>query len=189
MHQLWECRYAQQAQDCTKIIVCKLVNGAKPFYLASPMQWKHVILASKIPRCLHYVENVWSLFRGIILWSIWIGCNNLVFNNVRWDGCRMQKAIWDALFDYHRATRRRCVKNIKQSPTFEHKILENFDKRWQKNHVICVKEGRFIKWCYNSPHRGFICQVFLSTCWCSPCGGVLYGSFFFAMKKFICAPK
>jgi hypothetical protein len=89
MHQLWECRYAQQAWDYTKTIVCKLVNGAKPFYLSSLMQWKHVIFISKIPRCLHCVGNVWSLFRGIILWSIWIECNNLVFNNVRWDGCRM----------------------------------------------------------------------------------------------------
>jgi hypothetical protein len=46
-----------------------------------------------------------------------------------------------------------CVKNINQSTSLEQKISENFDKGWRKNHVICVKEGRFIKWCYDSPHR------------------------------------
>jgi hypothetical protein len=43
------------------------------------------------------VENIWSFFRGTTLWSIWIECNDLVFNTVRWDGCRIHKAIWDAL--------------------------------------------------------------------------------------------
>jgi hypothetical protein len=43
MHQFWECKYAQQAWDYTKAIVCEFVNGAKPFQLASPMQWKHVL--------------------------------------------------------------------------------------------------------------------------------------------------
>jgi hypothetical protein len=56
------------------------------------------------------VENIWSFLRGITLWFIWIDCNDLVFNNVRWDGCRIQKTIWDALLDYGHVAWRWCVK-------------------------------------------------------------------------------
>jgi hypothetical protein len=49
--------------------------------------------------------------------------------------------------------------------------LEFFYKRWGKNHVICVREGRFIKWSYDSPHRGFISYIYLNACRCSPMVG------------------
>jgi hypothetical protein len=52
----------------------------------------------------------------------------LIFNNVRWDGCRIQKAIWDAGLVYGRVAWRWRVKKISQSPAFEQKIKENFDK-------------------------------------------------------------
>jgi hypothetical protein len=85
---------AQRASNYTKTIVGELVDRAKPFQLASPMQWKHAIFVARVPRRFHRVGNIWSFFRGITLWSIWIKCNDLIFNNVRWDGCRIQKAIW-----------------------------------------------------------------------------------------------
>jgi hypothetical protein len=131
---------AQRASDYTKIIVGELVNRAKPFQLASPMQWKHAIFVARVPRHLHLVENIWSFFRGITLWSIWIECNDLIFKNVRWDGCRIQKAIWDVGLDYGRVAWRWCVKKISRSPTFEHKIKENFDKVGKKSCHLC--EGR-----------------------------------------------
>jgi len=142
---------AQRASDYTKTIVGELVNRPKPFQLASPMQWKHAIFVARVPRRFHGVENIWSFFRGITLWSIWTECNNLIFNIVKWDGCRIQKAIADAGLDYGRVAWRWCVKKISQSPTFEQKNKENFDKSWGRNHVICVREGRFIRWCYDGP--------------------------------------
>jgi hypothetical protein len=57
----------EQAWDYMKIIVCELVNGAKPFQLASPMQWNHAICVAKVPRHLHHVENIWSFLLGITL--------------------------------------------------------------------------------------------------------------------------
>ncbi len=102
MHWFLECKYAQRVWDYMKTIVCELVNGVKPFQLAFPMQWKHATSTTRVPKHLHHVENIWSSFKCIILWSIWIEHNDLVFNNVRWDGFRIQKAIWDALLDYGR---------------------------------------------------------------------------------------
>jgi hypothetical protein len=104
--------------------VGELVNMAKPFQLTSSMQWKHAIFVARVSRHLHSVENIWSFFRGITLWSIWIECNDLIFNNVRWDGCRIQKAIWDAGLDYGRVAWRWCVKKTSQSPTFEKKSMK-----------------------------------------------------------------
>jgi hypothetical protein len=62
-----------------------------------------------------------------------------------------RKPFGHAGLDYGRVAWRWCVKKISQSPTFEQKIKENFDKGWGRNHVICVREGRFIRWCYDSP--------------------------------------
>jgi hypothetical protein len=49
---------AQQASNYTKTIVGELVNRAKPFQLASPMQWKHAIFVARVPRPLHRVKKV-----------------------------------------------------------------------------------------------------------------------------------
>jgi hypothetical protein len=143
---VWEYKYAQWAWDYTKAIVFELVNGAKPFQLASPMQWKHVIFTARVSRCFHCVENIWSFFRGTTLWSIWIECNDLVFNTVRWDGCRIHKAIWDALLIMVGLPKDGVSKKKNQSLTSEQKILENFNKGCGRSHVICVREeGMFIR--------------------------------------------
>ncbi len=133
---------AQWPSDYTKTTLGELVNMAKPFQLTSSMQWKHAIFVARVSRHLHSVENIWSFFRGITLCSIWIECNNLIFNNVRWDGCRIQKAIWDAGLDYGRVAWRWCVKKISQSPTFEKKSMKTLVGLGKKSCYLC--EGRHV---------------------------------------------
>lgn len=91
MHQLWECRYAQHAWDYTKttVLCASWSMGLSHFTLLFQCNGSMLFLLLKYQRCFHCVENVWSLFRCIILWSILIECNKLVFNNVSWDGCMM----------------------------------------------------------------------------------------------------
>lgn len=52
------------------------------------------------------------LLRGIMLWMLSIGCNDLVFNNKRWNLNKVHKVIWDALQYYGKATWNICVRLI-----------------------------------------------------------------------------
>jgi hypothetical protein len=86
-----------------RLLCASWSNEVKPFQLASPMQWKHVNFTARVSRCFHCVENIWSFSRGTTLWSIWIECNDLVFNNARWDRCsRIHKMI--GKFDHEPTT-------------------------------------------------------------------------------------
>jgi hypothetical protein len=78
-------------------------------------------------------EKIWSLLRDITFWTLWIGQNNLVFNNERWSVDKVHKVIWDALLDYGRAAWNRCMRPIRKTPRVEKKLLEKFDKSWGRH--------------------------------------------------------
>jgi hypothetical protein len=40
---------------------------------------------------------VWSLMRGVTLWAIWLECNDLVFQNVRWHEAKLWNIMWQGL--------------------------------------------------------------------------------------------
>jgi len=86
------------------------------------------------------------MFRGIVIWTIWIERIDLVFNNARWDYFNVQGTIWEALINYGKAKWDKC--SIKFSLTKGMKIdLAN---------VICAKFDKFVEWHHDVPCRGFI---------------------------------
>jgi hypothetical protein len=94
--------------------------------------------------------------QGITFWVIWIERNGKAFNNENWHVHKRQKFIWDVLVDCGSATWAKCVKLFKHVLIKEMKYLKKFDKSWGKHKVICDKRGRFIKWCYDGPQKGFV---------------------------------
>jgi len=97
-------------------MVCELAYSNKPSRVVAPLHWKQCVFVAKSPRQVQHVENIWSLLKGITLWTFYIERNDLVFNNERWNVFKIHKVIWDALLDYGKATWNKCMKLIKKNP-------------------------------------------------------------------------
>ncbi len=82
---------------CVNLPTITSHHGWLPPYIGN-----NVFLPPKVQGECNRVENIWSLLRGITLWTLWIECNDLVFNNERWNVVKIHKVIWDALLDYGR---------------------------------------------------------------------------------------
>jgi hypothetical protein len=41
---------------------------------------KHVISSFRLPRRFQDVSRIWQTLRSVILWTMWIARNNVVFN-------------------------------------------------------------------------------------------------------------
>ncbi len=50
------------------------------------------IFDAKMLRWFYSVGELWSLLRGITFWVVWYEKNNLVFNNERWNGHKLEEA-------------------------------------------------------------------------------------------------
>jgi hypothetical protein len=91
------------------------------------MHWKQIAyLLPKSEDIFLVVKELWSMFRGIIIWTIWIEQIDLVFNNARWDYFNVQGTIWEALINYGKAKWDKCSINF--SLTKGMNYLDRFDK-------------------------------------------------------------
>lgn len=69
-----------------------------------------------LPNNLRKFNSLWTLFRGVTLWAIWIERKNLVFNSTNWHDAKLGKVVWDGLLEYKRLQWQHTVKLIKRHP-------------------------------------------------------------------------
>jgi len=111
---------------------------------------KQCLFNCRLPNSLRRFNLVWALLCGIVLWSIWIEWNDLIFNLVKWWDARLRRIMWDSLLNYGRVEWKHTLAMIQKYPKKKCKILELFDKSILPSLVICIKDGRKIMWCYQS---------------------------------------
>ena len=58
---------------------------------------------------------IWHLFHGMTLWTIWVECNDKVFNQERWHESKVKYLIWDDPIMYAEMAWARVVKFVKIS--------------------------------------------------------------------------
>jgi hypothetical protein len=101
--------------------------------------------------------------------------NDVIFRREGWQIEKVQMCIWNGLLDYCTASWYNSLGTMKRRLIAEQALLELFDKLWGQNNVICSRIGRFVKWCYDGPCRGFISWLFgLSACCVSLVGCAVY---------------
>lgn len=71
------------------------------------------IFAAKMLRWFYGAGELWSLLRGITFWVVWYEKNDLVFNNERWNGHKLQEFVWELLIEHGRTTWEKSRKLIK----------------------------------------------------------------------------
>jgi hypothetical protein len=85
------------------------------------------------------------------MWAIWIGRNDLVFNNNIWHEAKLRNVMWELLIDYEKLEWQHVLQQIQKNPNNENKILKAFDRVWGLHHDICSRDGREVRWCYQPP--------------------------------------
>jgi hypothetical protein len=124
----------------------------------------------RVPTILKFCLNCDS-WKYHICGVTWIERNDLIFRREGWQIEKVQMCILNGLLDYGTASWYNSLGTMKRRPIAEQALLELFDKLWGQNIVICSRIGRFVKWCYDGPCRGFISWLFgLSACCVPPCG-------------------
>ena len=90
--------------------------------------------------------KIWHLLRGIILWTIWIECNDKVFNHEHWHESKVKHWVWDELIFYAKATWNRVVRLIKISIFSTEALIKGFDKTWGARNALCRRHNMSIEW-------------------------------------------
>ena len=62
----------------------------------------------------------WHLFRGTMLWTIWIERNDKVFNHEQRHESKVKQRIWDELIIYSKTAWKRVLEQIA--------VFQGFDK-------------------------------------------------------------
>ncbi len=78
----------------------------------------------KLPSKFTKFYLLWSLIRGVTLWSIWLERNDLNFNGARWPHNKLKKVMWDGLLNYSRLEWQHTLQKIKRKLTNEASLLE-----------------------------------------------------------------
>jgi len=94
--------------------------------------------------------------------------------------------MWDSLLDYGKVEWKHTLAMIQKYPKKKSKLLELFDKTWCLHQVICVKDEKKIRWCYQLPLVivscgncwGFGSQGWMSSWVCCVCTSLFYNRFF-----------
>ncbi len=71
---------------------------------------------------------MWALLRGIVLWSIWIKLNDLIFKSFKWQNARLRIMMWDNLLKYGRMEWKHTLAMIQKYPKKKGKLFKFFDK-------------------------------------------------------------
>lgn len=139
-----------------------------------------------------WLKNYGCLLRGIVvIWTIQIKWNELVFNNERWNHLKIQGTIWEPLVNHGKAPMTMlCLRSIKLSLTENRKLFDIFDKSCDRQQFICAKFGMFGKFGIMMD----LVKVYQLIGWLEhvmalpfPFLGVHFFPFLFTMNSLICA--
>lgn len=111
--------------------------------------WKQGLFNDRLPRRFQPVQAIWELLRGVILWTLWIEPNDLVFNGSKWHQHKALHTIWLGLVDYGRL----AWGILKTKP------IEAFCESWGKNEVLASVVDGQPNWKLSGPVARFLLSV------------------------------
>jgi hypothetical protein len=63
------------------------------------------LFGDKLKGRLKHSSPIWHFLRGILIWTIWIKTNDLVFNQKQWPSHKADSRVWVLLMEYARTAR------------------------------------------------------------------------------------
>jgi hypothetical protein len=139
IHRFWDWPQSKQAWAFAIYILSNMHLRKKQLAM---FEAKYAIFSFRLPRRFQDVSRIWQSLRSVVLWSVWIARNDIVFNHVAWSQQRMRGIIWSSLFEYGRLAWLK-VQNAK-SKEAQTQALDRFDSTWTQNEFLSHREGM---WC------------------------------------------
>ncbi|KAG0574234.1 hypothetical protein KC19_VG246300 [Ceratodon purpureus] len=102
LHRFWECESSQRAWQFAIHIMNQLVKGKDVRGPWQPLSWKQGIFSYRIPRKFDAFKQIWLELRSVVLWTLWIERNDIVFNNQRWPPAKLLQQVKTGIIDYGR---------------------------------------------------------------------------------------
>ena len=106
--------------------------------------WKQTMLGENISKKYGKMFIIWQ--RSITLWTIWIECNDKVFNYEQWHAFKVKHQIWEKFIVYAIAAWNRVKEQIKINKLSVVALLQGFDKTWGAKNVLCKRYSMHIDW-------------------------------------------
>lgn len=92
LHRFWECPQAQKAWLWATHVLNKITLTSPASAWRGPWRpfhWKEALFSHRIPRRFRPIEQVWSLLRGVVMWTLWLSRNDVVFNGILWTDAKL----------------------------------------------------------------------------------------------------
>ncbi len=102
IHKFQSCPRAKKAWELAFPFLFKLKMLVIEDQPRKPLSLKQCLFNCKLLNSLKRFSLLWALLCGIVLWSIWIKWNDLIFNLVKWQDAKLRKVMWDSLLNYGR---------------------------------------------------------------------------------------
>jgi len=118
------------------------------------LTWQQCILGSKLPRRLKHGTPMWSLFRGSMIWTIWLDHNAIYFNNNPWPTQKLKQVLWEAFVDHAQVAWFKTKKLCELYSDKEGSFLKRFDNIWLLSDFLGVRSHLKMSWKLAHPKMG-----------------------------------
>lgn len=149
LHRFWDCEVAALAWKWGCYIIGRLVPDNQTRREGLNFNWKQGLFNDKLPRRFRSVYKIWDLLRGVIVWTLWIARNDMVFNGNKWNQQKILHTIWLGLVDYSRL----AWNSLKVQP------IEVFCESWGRSNVLATVVNGRPKWILTGPVATFLLSV------------------------------
>lgn len=152
LHRFWECLSVQRAWQWAIHVMNALVEGRDAQGPWQMLTWRQGIFSNRIPRKFNHVK------RTVVLWTLWIERNDMIFNNQAWSPAKQLQHIWSAMVDYGRVEWD-CIRIKKQrSPAATQQLIARFITRRCSQDFFATMVAGQPQWVPTGPMDGFVFQ-------------------------------
>lgn len=139
LHRLWECDVARKAWHWATHVL-NLMASTDPHNSGPWRQftWKQAIFSARILRRFRSFGFIWASIRGVVLWTLWLSRNDMVFNGIEWQDNKIYQKILIGLVNYGRVTWAKLQKRIKSERTLADQLRINFQSQWCRNNILAT---------------------------------------------------
>ncbi|KAG0614657.1 hypothetical protein M758_6G193600 [Ceratodon purpureus] len=116
--------------------------------------WDQCILGVALPVHFEEFSKVWSLIRGVVLWTSWLQRNQALFHNSRWPPDVLERTVWDAIIDLAPMANERVEWAQHNLPQNAPSAQRDFESVWHHRGVFFTATDSGIHWNYQRPLTG-----------------------------------
>ena len=102
------------------------------------LTWKQGIFSDRIPRKFNHLKRKWGEIRMVILWSLWIRCNEKVFQGTSWEPPKLLETIWNGIVDYGRVDWDQIQRRLKKNLRLTKELKDNFNNQRCRQEVFAT---------------------------------------------------